>query len=122
MKIIQNTLKIQKKISNVSKKIWVGPNKVGSVGVPDMRHFFFCLMCYKHHSSFHGTWYVASGLIPIKVCSNDDPGLTLTNESIAACDLKAGRCRQLIKFMKVCEYSWSRAFLDLDPRSFTYDN
>ena len=26
------------------------------------------------------------------------------SETIAASDLKAGRCRQLIKFMKVCEY------------------
>ena len=25
-------------------------------------------------------------------------------ETIAACDLKVGRCRQLIEFMKVCEY------------------
>ena len=40
MKIIQNTLKIQKKISNVSKKNWVGPQKVGSVGFLEMRHFF----------------------------------------------------------------------------------
>ena len=59
--------------------------------------------------------------------SNDDPGLTLTyftarsnlfilaflwekvktvdfSETIAACDLKVGRCRQLIEIMKVCEY------------------
>ena len=41
MKIIQNTLEIQKKFSNVSKKIWVGPKKVGSVGFPKTRHFFF---------------------------------------------------------------------------------
>ena len=26
------------------------------------------------------------------------------SESIAASDLKVGRCRQLIEFMKVCEY------------------
>ena len=26
------------------------------------------------------------------------------SETIAASDLKAGRCRQLIEFMKVCEY------------------
>ena len=60
-------------------------------------------------------------------CSNDDPGVTLTyftarsnlvtyaflwekvktvdfSETIAACDLKVGRCRQLIEIMKVCEY------------------
>ena len=61
------------------------------------------------------------------VCSNDDPRVTLTyfkarsylvtyallrekvktvdfSETIAACDLKVGRCRQLIEIMKVCEY------------------
>ena len=66
-------------------------------------------------------------LQPVIVCSNDDPGVTLTNftarsnlvtyaflwqkvktvdfsEIIAASDLKVGRCRQLIEFMKVCEY------------------
>ena len=60
-------------------------------------------------------------------CSNDDPGVTLTyftarsnlvtyaflwkkvktmdlSETIAACELKACRCRQLIEFMKVYEY------------------
>ena len=26
------------------------------------------------------------------------------SETIAACDLKDGRCRQLIEFMKICEY------------------
>ena len=26
------------------------------------------------------------------------------SETIAACDLKVGRCRQLIEFMMVCEY------------------
>ena len=66
------------------------------------------------------------GLLPIIVCSNDDPGVTLTyftarsnlvtqaflwkkvktvdfSETIAASDLKVGRCRQLIEGMKVCE-------------------
>ena len=33
------------------------------------------------------------------------------SETIAACDLKIGRCRQLIEFMKVCEYSRSRSFI-----------
>ena len=27
------------------------------------------------------------------------------SETIAACDLKVGRCRQLIELMKVCDYS-----------------
>ena len=44
------------------------------------------------------------------------------SETIAASDLKIGRSRQLIEFMKVCEYSRSRSFFDLDPRSFTYEN
>ena len=26
------------------------------------------------------------------------------SETIAACDLKVGRCRELVQFMKVCEY------------------
>ena len=44
------------------------------------------------------------------------------SETIAACDLKVGRCRQLIELMKICEYSRSRSFLDLGPMSFTYKN
>ena len=26
------------------------------------------------------------------------------SETIAACDLKVGRCRQLMEIMKICEY------------------
>ena len=33
------------------------------------------------------------------------------SETIAASDLKFGRCRQLIEFMKVYEYWRSRSFL-----------
>ena len=67
------------------------------------------------------------GLPPIIDCLNDDPRVTLTyftarsnlvtqaflwekvktvdfSKIIAACDLKVGRCRQLIEVMKVCEY------------------
>ena len=67
------------------------------------------------------------GLQLIIVCSNDDPGVTLTyftarsnlvtyaflleklktvdfSETVAACDLKVGRCIRLIELMKVCEY------------------
>ena len=70
------------------------------------------------------------GLLPIIVCSNDDPGVTLTHftassnlvtlaflcekvkkvyfsETIADCDLK------LIDLMNICEYLRSRSFLDL---------
>ena len=76
-------------------------------------------------ADFHKTWH--RGLLPIIVCSNDDPELTLTyftarsnfviwafpkekvkmvdfSETIAASDLKVGRSRHLIEFMKVCEY------------------
>ena len=35
------------------------------------------------------------------------------SETIAACDLKVGRCRLLIEIMKVCEYCRSRSFLVL---------
>ena len=35
------------------------------------------------------------------------------SETIAACDLKVGRCRQLVEFMKVCEYCRSRSFLPI---------
>ena len=44
------------------------------------------------------------------------------SESIEPCNLNVGTYRQLIEFMKVCEYMYSRSmpFLDLDPRSFTY--
>ena len=41
------------------------------------------------------------------------------SETIAASDLKIGRCSLLIEFMKVCEYS--RSLHDLGPRSFTYE-
>ena len=44
------------------------------------------------------------------------------SETILACDLKVGRWRQLIEFMTVCEYWRSRSFLDLGPRSLTYEN
>ena len=39
-------------------------------------------------------------------------------ETIAACDLKVGRSKQLIEKMKihVCEYSRSMSFLDLCPK------
>ena len=43
-------------------------------------------------------------------------------ETIEPCDLKVGRYRQLIDFMKVCEYFRSRSFLDLGLRSLTYKN
>ena len=44
------------------------------------------------------------------------------SETIEACDLKVGRYRQLIDFMRVYEYRRSRSLLDLGPRSCTYKN
>ena len=44
------------------------------------------------------------------------------SETNAASDLKVGRSRHLIEFMKVCEYLRSRSLLDLGPRSCTYKN
>ena len=44
------------------------------------------------------------------------------SETIEACDLKVGRCRQLIEFMKVCEYLRSRSFLDLGTMPFMHEN
>ena len=41
------------------------------------------------------------------------------SETIAASDLKFGRSRHLIEYMKICVYWRSRSFLDLDPRSCT---
>ena len=41
MKIVHNTLKIEEKFSDFPKKFRVGPKKVGSVGLPETRHFFF---------------------------------------------------------------------------------
>ena len=43
-------------------------------------------------------------------------------ETVAASDVKIGRSRPLIEFIKVCEYSGSMPFLDLGKRSFTYEN
>ena len=44
------------------------------------------------------------------------------SKTIAACDLKVGLCRHLIELMKECAYSRSRSFLDLGPRSLTYEH
>ena len=44
------------------------------------------------------------------------------SETIAASDLKVGRSRHFIEFMKVSEYCRSRSFLDLGPRLCTYKN
>ena len=41
MKIIQNIQKTEEKFSDVPNFFRVGPKKVGSVGLPEMRQFFF---------------------------------------------------------------------------------
>ena len=45
MKSIQNTLKIEEKVSAVPKSFRVGPKKVGSVRFPETRQFFFWPNC-----------------------------------------------------------------------------
>ena len=75
-----------------------------------------------------------------QVCSNDDPGLTLTyftarsnlvpyafvwknvktidfseTTRIVVYDIKDGRCSQLNEYMKLYEYQRSRSFIDLGP-------
>ena len=73
-----------------------------------------------------------------QVCSNDDPGLTLTfftarsdvvfyafvwikgktvdlSEIILVCDIKVDRCNQLNEYMKLYEYQRTRSFVDLGP-------
>ena len=48
MKIIQNTLKIEEKFSDVQNLFRVDPNKVGSVGFPETRHFFFLALVWQN--------------------------------------------------------------------------
>ena len=73
-----------------------------------------------------------------KVCSNDDPGLTLIyftarsilvpyafvwekvktmdfSETVVVYDVKVGRCSQLNEYMKLYEYQRSRSLIDLGP-------
>ena len=73
-----------------------------------------------------------------QVCSNDDPGMTLTyftarsnlvpyafvwekvkqwifSETIVVYDIKVGRCSQLNEYMKLYEYQRSRSVIDLGP-------
>ena len=85
------------------------------------------LLLRNRQADFHETRYVACGTpSPSRVRSNDNPRVTLTYftarsnlvnsaflwekmktldfaETIAACDLKVGGCRQPIEFKEVCE-------------------
>ena len=79
-----------------------------------------------------------------QVCSNDDPGLTLTyctarsyfvphafvwekgktmdiSENIVVCDIKVGRCSYQNEYMNLYEYQRSRSFLDLGRRSLRFN-
>ena len=79
-----------------------------------------------------------------QVCSNDDPGLTLTyftarsnlvpyafvwekgnimdfSETIVVHDIKVGRFFQLNESMSFYEYQRSRSFIDLCPRSLRFN-
>ena len=78
------------------------------------------LLLQDRRADFYQTWQLASGLLPIIVCSNDDLfygkvkfgnfGFSIGkmntvdfSETTEACDLNIGRYRQLIEFMKVCK-------------------
>ena len=79
-----------------------------------------------------------------KVCSNDDPGLTLTyftarsnlvpyafvwekgkimdfSETVVVYDIKVSRFSQLNEYMNRYEYQRSRSFIDLCPRSLRFN-
>ena len=78
------------------------------------------------------------------MCSNDDPGLTLTYfmarsnlvpyafvwekgktkdffETIVAFDIKVGRCSHRNEDINLYEYQRSRSFIDLVPRSVRFN-
>ena len=91
-------------------------------------------------TSFHETWYAASGtltdhslfkLLPwvdldlftaisifcyigFSIGKSENSGFFL--EPIAACDHNVGRYGQLIGLMKICEYLRSMSFSDLGPK------
>ena len=79
-----------------------------------------------------------------QVCSNDDPGLTLTcfttmsnsihhafvwekgktmafSETIVVCYIQVGRCRQLNEYMSLYEDQRATSFIDLHPSSLTFN-
>ena len=83
-----------------------------------------------------------------QVCSTDDPGLTLTyftarlnlvpyafvwgkgkttgkttefSETVVVYDIKIGRCSKLNEYMKLHEYQRLRSFIDLGPRSLSFN-
>ena len=78
------------------------------------------------------------------VCSNDDPGLTLTYftarpnlvsygfvwqkgktldfaETSVVYDVKVGRCSYINNYMNIYEYQRSRSFIDLGPKSLRFN-
>ena len=79
-----------------------------------------------------------------QVCSNDDPGMTLTyfttrsnlvpyafvlekgktmdfSETIVVFDIKIGTCSQLNVYMNLNEYQRSRSFIDLRRRPLSFN-
>ena len=68
------------------------------------------------------TYFTASSNLVISAFLSEKVKTVDFSDTIAACDLKVGRCKQLFEFMKVNEYRRSRSFLDLGPRLFMYEN
>ena len=90
------------------------------------------------------SWYVNRVLEYYQVCSNDDPGLTLTyftawsnldpyalvwerdkiiaiSDTTVVYDVKVGRCSQLNEYMNLYEYHSSRSVIDLGSRSLRFN-
>ena len=67
--------------------LWIGETKVSSrhlghmtkmADMPIYGKTLQNLLLWNRRADFHETWYIASGSLPIIVCSNDDPEVTLT--------------------------------------------
>ena len=104
---------------------WEGGTKVCINGPGHMTKMAATPIYGKNPSKIFSSWYLASGTHAHHMCSNGESGVILTyltarsnlvgfsmekvktvdfSETFTACDMKVGRCRQLIEFMKVCEY------------------
>ena len=57
------------------------------------------MMTWSDLDLFYGK--VKFGILGFPTGNSENSGFS---ETIAASDLKAGRCRQLIEFLKVCQY------------------
>ena len=74
-------------------------NLVCNIGDSSQSYFFFQMMTWSDLDLFYGK--VKFGNLGFFYGKSENSGLS---ETIAASDLKVGRCRQLIEFMKVYEY------------------